>query len=237
MQRRDFIQALVALGLAPRLVAQQAANPAPPPAAPVPWTLGLTPSTELPQTQAADTIAAADTVFFSGEQMDALTHLCDILVPTIGSKPGALQAETPAFLDFLIGNSPAARKQLYTGGLDWLNSEAQTRYGAPFAKMNANQADALIRPWLRTWMTDHPPTEPYAGFISIAHADIRTATMNSKVWIARLGQENQDWVTSGLYWSPIEPDVYAENFQSVHLRPSPTPDSSASTHLTPSYPH
>ena len=237
MQRRDFIQAMVALGLAPRLLGQQTANPAPPPPAPVPWTLGLNPKTELPHTEAADTVATSDAAFFSAEQMGTLTHLSDILMPPVGQKPGALLADTPAFLDFLVGSSPATRRQLYAGGLDWLNGEAQKNYGVLFAKTDAAQADALIRPWLRTWMTDHPPTEPYANFINIAHADIRTATMNSKVWITALGQENQDWVTSGLYWSPIEPDVYAENFQGVHLRPSVVPDAPASTHMTPSYPH
>lgn len=235
MRRRDFVRAMVAVGFAPRLSAQQA-NPAPPPPAPVPWTLGLSPKTPLPHTQPADTVAASDATFFSAEQMETLRHLSDILMPQAGSKPGALLADTPAFLDFLIGSSPEARRTLYAGGLDWLNGEAKKRYRVPFAKMDTGEADALIKPWLRTWMTDHPPTEPHANFINIAHADIRTATMNSKAWIAMLGQTDQDWVTSGLYWSPVEPDVYADNFQSVHLRPSAVSGSPASTHMTPSYP-
>ena len=236
MERRQFVRAMVALGLAPRLWAQQAANPAPPPPAPVPWTLGLNPMTPLPHTQLADTVAESDATFFSAEQMNALKHLSGILVPPIGQKPGALQAETPAFLDFLIGDSPSTRKSLYTGGLDWLNGEAHKRYGVPFAQTDAAQSDALISPWLRTWMTDHPPLEPHAKFINVAHADILTATMNSRAWIEVAGQADQDWVTSGLYWSPIDPDVYADSFQGVHLRPSPVPDSPASTHMTPGYP-
>ena len=238
MQRRDFVRAMVAFGLSPHLIAQQAGNSAaPPPPAPVPWTLGLNPKTPLPHTQTADAVAESDLTFFSNEQMNALKHLSDILLPPAGKKPGALQAETPAFLDFLIGESPSSRKNLYTGGLDWLNLEAHKRYGLPFAGTGAAQADALISPWLRTWMTDHPPTEPHANFINVAHADIRMATMNSKAWIEVAGQADQDWVTSGLYWSPIEPDVYADSFNGVHLRPSPIPDSPASTHTLPAYPH
>lgn len=236
MQRRDFVQAMIAFGLAPKLIAQQAANPAPPPPAPVPWTLGLNPKTPLPHTQVADTLAASDATFFSPEQMSALTRLSDLMMPSLAGKPGALLAETPAFLDFLIGNSPASRKQLYAGGLNWLNDQSKRKYGVPFAKVDSTQADALIKPWLRTWMTDHPPTEPHANFINVAHADIRTATMNSKAWIATFGQADQDWVTNGLYWSPIEPDVFAENFHGVHLRPSAVPDSPSSTHMTQSYP-
>ncbi len=236
MQRRDFVRAMIALGLAPRLSGQGIANPAPPPPAPVPWTLGLNAKTPQPHTQIADTIAASDATFFSPEQMNALTRLSDILMPSIGEKPGALLADTPAFLDFLVGSSSSSRKQLYAGGLDWLNEQARKNHGVSFAQTEAAQADGLIKPWLRTWMTDHPPTEPHAGFINVAHADIRTATMNSKAWIAALGQADQDWVTNGLYWSPIDPDVYAESFRGLHLRPSPVPDSPASTHMAPSYP-
>ena len=237
MQRRDFVRAMIALGIAPDLWAQQATNPAPPPPAPVPWTLGLNAKTPLPHTQAADTIASIEPTFFTAAQMEALTHLCDILMPPLGNKPGALAAETPAFLDFLIGKSPDSRRQLYTGGLDWLNAESQTKFHLPFAKLDPTQAGAVIGPWLRTWMADHPPTEAHSDFINVAHADIRTATMNSSVWIQTAGQADQDWVTSGLYWSPVEPDVYAESYRSVHMRPSPLPDSPSSTHMSPSYPH
>lgn len=236
MQRRDFVRGMMVMGFAPRLLAQQVANPAPPPPAPVPWTLGLNSKTPLPQTELADAVAESDVTFFSAEQMSALRHLSDILIPPMGKTPGALQAETPAFLDFLIGESPSTRQSLYTVGLDWLNGEARSRFGVPFAQVDAVQASALIKPWLRTWMTDHPPTEPHAQFINVAHADIRSATMNSKAWIEVAGQADQDWVTSGMYWSPIEPDVYANSFHGVHLRPSPVPDPPPSTHMIPGYP-
>ena len=198
MERREFVRAMIAFGMAPQLAAQQTANPAPPPPAPVPWTLGLNAKTPQPHTAMAESVAVSDATFFSPEQMSALTHLSDLLMPPMGEKPGALMADTPAFLDFLVGKSSASRKGLYAGGLDWLNAQAKGKYGVPFARTTAAQADVLIKPWLRTWMTDHPPTETHAGFINVAHADIRTATMNSKAWIAVVGQADQDWVTNGL---------------------------------------
>ena len=71
---------------------------------------------------------------------------------------------------------------MYRSGLERLNAEAHKQFGVPFAQVNAQQADALLRPWLRTWMEDHPPAEPFARFINVAHEDIRTATMNSQLW-------------------------------------------------------
>ena len=106
MLRRDFVRAVIAVGAAPKLLlGQQAANPAPPPA-PVPWLLGLTSKTPIPQVEAADQVAAAELRFFTPQQMAALTRLSEVLMPPMGEKPGAVQAQTPMFLDFLIGDSP-----------------------------------------------------------------------------------------------------------------------------------
>ncbi len=183
MLRRDFVRAVVSVSFAPRLLlSQQTANPVPPLPAPVPWTLGLNPRTPLPHTEVADEVAVTKQHFFTQVQMATLIRLCDVLLPPIGNKPGALQAETPLFLDFLIGSSPAARKKVYTGGLNWLDAESQKRFGKAFAKLNEAQADAILKPWLRTWMSDHPPTESHADFVNIAHEDIRTAAVNSKAW-------------------------------------------------------
>ena len=103
-------------------------------------------------------------------------------LPPIGNKPGALQAETPLFLDFLIGARQPPASRYTPAALNWLDAESQRRYRKAFPKLNDGEADAILKPWLRTWMSDHPPTESHADFINIAHEDIRTATMNSKAW-------------------------------------------------------
>jgi hypothetical protein len=77
----------------------------------------------------------------------------------------------------------------------------------PFSAVSQSQADALIRPWLRAWMTDHPPTEPYQHFINLAHADIRTATINSQKWSEATEASGERAPGVGLYWFPVEPDV------------------------------
>ena len=114
--------------------------------------------------------------------------------PPYNTYPGASDAGAPEFLDFLIGVSPADRQQVYTGGLDRLEAESRHHFNMSFASVDAKQADQLIRPWLRTWMSDHPPTEPYEHFINVAHGDIRTATINSQAWhdsVEKAGNENR----------------------------------------------
>jgi hypothetical protein len=236
MLRRDFVRVVISVSLAPRLaLSQQTVNPAPPPPAPVPWTLGLNPKTPLPQTEVADEIAETELRFFTSQQMATLTRLSDVLLPPIGNKPGAVQAETPLFLDFLIGSSPDARKHLYAGGLDWLDSESHHRFRVPFADLNHTQADAMLKPWLRTWMSDHPPNEPHADFVNIAHEDIRTATVNSKAWSDVTSVGGQEATQVGLYWSPIEPDLYAEGSANSRI-PAYVNAAPRAAHTSSSYP-
>jgi hypothetical protein len=236
MLRRDFVRAVLAVGAAPKLLlGQQATNPAPPPPAPVPWQLGLNPKTPVPQVEAADQVALAELRFFTPQQMATLTRLSDTLMPPMGEKPGAVQSRTPMFLDFLIGTSPNARKQVYSEGLDWLDAEAKKKFNMEFAKLTDAQVDELLKPWLRTWMSDNPPTEKHADFINIAHDDIRTATVNSKAWFAvpEVGAEPKTSVE--LYWSPIEPDVSLEKSDCAHVPPH-VQAVPKSDHPMPSYP-
>ena len=241
MRRREFVWMVAGACVLPEVVLsqQQAAttqNPLPPPPAPVPWTLGLNGKTPLPHTETVDDVAATDATFFSAVQMATLLHLSSILLPPLGDMPGALDAETPQFLDFLIGDSPAPRKALYTGGLDWLDAESRRRNGVPFAKTTPEQASAALKPWLRTWMSDHPPIEPHADFVNIAHADIRTATMNSRAWVNAEAHSRGESNAVQMYWSPIDPDTSADNFRAVHQRPAPVQAAPKSSNTAPSYP-
>lgn len=216
MQRRVFVRAVVSAMAAPKLLLGQAANPVPPPPAPVPWMTGLNAATPVPATEIEDVVAEADLRFFTSAQMATLSRLSDLMVPSLEDMPGALAAGTPAFLDFLISSSAADRKQMYKGGLDWLEGESKKQFSVSFAQLDATQADRILRPWMRTWMSDHPPTEPHADFVNIAHADIRTATVNSQAWSEASTDDAEDETGhAGLYWYPIEPDLTRERSTGV----------------------
>jgi len=220
MLRRDFVRALVSFFVTGKLIrAQQVSDPTLPPPAPVPWTLGLNSRTPLPVTEPADEAATAELRFFTAAQMSTLTRLSAVLLPPLAGKPGAVEAETPQFLDFLIASSPEARQKFYSGGLDRLDSAAQQKYKTAFAKLDDAQAGELLQPWLRTWMSDHPPAEAVAAFINIAHDDIRNATVNSKAWLTVPSVGAEERTEVALYWMPIEPDVYGENPAYAHTPP------------------
>jgi hypothetical protein len=199
MQRRKFVRILLSVAAVPRaLFGQQQGKQPLPAAAPVPWFTGLNPRTPLPATEPADQVAISDLKFFSPAQWRNLQRLCRVMMPPLNGKPGAIEAGTPEFLDFLLAGSPPERQKLYAGGLDWLDAEAQKKYKLGFFALTDEQVDALVQPWLRAWMSDHPPTEQHADFVNVALDEIRTATQNSKAW----GSGDM-----GLYWSPIEPDL------------------------------
>ena len=222
MQRRDFVKAMVAASVTAKAAAgQQAATssvapsvPPPHPTAPgpVPWMRGLLEVKPLPMTALVpDAVAQTSTGFFSDQQMATLGRLCEVLLPAYRGYPGAKEAGAPEFLDFLIGVSPADRQQMYQSGLDRLESEAKQRFAVSFAAVSAAQADQLLKPWLRTWMSDFPPKEPYEHFVNVAHSDIRTATVNSQAWSNAAKAAGKQSPDVGLFWFPIDPDLRRED--------------------------
>ena len=208
---------LAATVAAKAALAQQPGAPAAPPAppatapGPVPWMRGLMEVKPLPMTPLVpDAVAETNAHFFSDRQMATLRRLAEILQPPYKGYPGAADAGTPEFLDFLIGVSPADRQEMYQSGLDRLDAEARQHFGKSFTEVDAAQAGQLIRPWLHPWMNDHPPTEPYARFINLAQNDIRAATINSEPWSVAARAAGQPTPNVDLYWYPIDPDLHRE---------------------------
>jgi hypothetical protein len=223
MRRRDFVKAVLAASVSPKAMMGQnapssVAPSTPPPIAPraaplpapgpVPWMRGLMEAKPLPMTPLVpDAVARKNAYFFNDQRMATLRQLCEVLLPPLKQSPGAIDAGTPEFLDFLISVSPPDRQHMYVSGLDRLDAEAKRKFGIPFDAVNASHADELIRPWLRTWMTDHPPSDPYEKFINVAHSDIRTATINSKAWSDAITTDAGRRSEEGLYWYPVDPDI------------------------------
>jgi hypothetical protein len=204
MKRRRFLQTIATVSAASAAQAQQPASRA-----------GRGASPEAADQAARIELTAADAAaemaphFFSTEQFAALQKLGDLLVPTLEKSPGALDAEAPEFLDFLIGESPADRQQLYLAGLEALNLQAPMRFGKAFSGVDDSQARELLAPLLEPWAPE-PPADPLARFLLAAKEDLRTATTNSQQWSdaassgggRRRGRRGGGG--AGLYWYTIE---------------------------------
>jgi hypothetical protein len=219
MKRRRFFKAMAAAPLAPALIAQQTTAPAnnnPAPASPAPPALDPTvppaPLNRTPtaaasvklETAVADDVAEMAPKFFNATQMATLRKLSVTIMPSINGAPGAEEAEAADFLDFLIGESPRDRQQLYTKGLDLLNAESRKKFGKGFAEADASQIAALLAPLKQPWTYD-PPTDPIANFLRAAKQDIRTATLNSREYAsAASASGSRRGAGVGLYWFPLD---------------------------------
>jgi hypothetical protein len=193
MKRRKFFQTLAAAPAAGALLAQPQ-QPA-----------GVAGS-ELPklETASADTAAEPFPHFFDAPQFAALRRLGDILQPSVNGTPGALAAKAPEFLDFLLGESPAERQQLYRAGLEALNAAASTRHHKSFAELDASQAAEIMAPLRAPWTYD-PPADPLARFLRAAKQDMATATFNSREYntAGAAAGGGRRFGAQGLYWLPL----------------------------------
>lgn len=195
MKRRRFIQSLaaapaVAIPVTEDLRAQQPGGPQ---------------AEEAPKLEIATADVAAEAVprFFTAAQFAALRKLSEILLPPLNGMPGALDAEAPEFLDFLLGASPAERQQLYKTGLDSLNAQAMRQFKKPFAEIDAAQAATLLAPLRQPW-TYNPPADSFARFLREAKQDVRTATTNSRAYTAAGSTGGRRGGGMGQYWYPLD---------------------------------
>ncbi|MFN3323311.1 MAG: gluconate 2-dehydrogenase subunit 3 family protein [Bryobacteraceae bacterium] len=196
MKRRHFVTAMAAAAPA-AAAAQQTGAPA---ASPASSAADGLPNLEI---TAPDAAAAPVRRFFSERQMQTLHRLADLLMPASSNVPGALQAQAPEFLDFLIGQSPADRKHVYLTGLDLLEQAARERHGKSFAELSAAETDPLLQPLRKPW-TYELPSDPLEHFLTTAKHDIRTATLNSREWNEATSGGGRRIGGIGQYWHPID---------------------------------
>ena len=60
------------------------------------------------------------------------------------------------------------------------------------------------------------PSDPYDRFVTLVNSDIRTATVNSKVWSDSLPTEDDRVTEEGLFWFPVDPDMKRDEYSQGH---------------------
>lgn len=195
MKRRQILQSMAAIPAAGLMKAQQpVVPPKPTPAA----------MEQIPVIEATVADMAATPVhrYFSPEQFSALKKLSETIAPAINGIPGAEAAGTSEFLDFLLGESPAARQQLYANGLDELNRRSKKQFNMSFAETRAEQAHELLAPLRQKWSAD--TNDSFTVFLRAAKEDILQATQNSYEWIRVVSKRVRSANGIGTYWRSID---------------------------------
>ena len=67
------------------------------------------------------------------------------LIPSDARSPGALEAGAAGYIDRALGDALAASRAAYTAGLAALDAHARAAAGKPFAELDADRQDALLR--------------------------------------------------------------------------------------------
>lgn len=208
MRRRRAIQSLLGLPILTALPAfpQQAATDKSKPEAQekLPPELKPAPVEEFPKLALTGPEVSASGMagFFNPVEFANLSRLCSLMVPAAGGKPGAIEAEVPDFLDFLIGQSPGARQHLYRTGLDLLQKGAQRRYQKTFAELSDSEGATQLEPLREAASTPSAAGDELRMFLQASKEDILRATFNSRQWAGAATQRRGAAV--GTYWRSIE---------------------------------
>lgn len=197
MRRRNLLRGAV---LAPAAVALPPAMPA---AAAPQYAAASNEPTDAKVVVNAPSLAGEQrATFFDSIELAALRALASTLVPAYNGMPGAAEAGVPEFFDFVIGQSPAARQQLWRSGLHELDAQSQRAFSARFDKLTAAQAVKILEPLKSKW-TFHGPSEPFAKFLWEARTEMLQATLNSREY-AEANTGRRAAAASNYYWRSLD---------------------------------
>ena len=118
-----------------------------------------------------ETNAAPQPKVFSPSQFVTLELLVDAIIPTDDRSPGARQARVADYIDLLVSEGDRELSLQWIGGLAALDTEAASRFRAPFAKLGATQVDAILQTISRNEKAPQTPLETF--FVMAKQATIR----------------------------------------------------------------
>lgn len=118
-----------------------------------------------------ETNAAPQPKVFSPSQFATLELLVDAIIPTDDRSPGARQARVADYIDLLVSEGDRELSLQWIGGLAALDTEAASRFRAPFAKLGATQVDAILQTISRNEKAPQTPLETF--FVMAKQATIR----------------------------------------------------------------
>jgi len=135
--RRRALQVLGAVPVAAALGQAPAQQPKP-------LTPGVT--SQIPSGPAATGGATAAPTFFNKHERRTLRVLVDYIIPRDEHSGSATDAKVPEYIEFLLAEKDAnpATQVAFQGGLAWIDTESQKRYGKPFVNATDSQRREIL---------------------------------------------------------------------------------------------
>jgi hypothetical protein len=121
----------------------------------LPWLSdeGVLAYAEIQKTKAAPALKA-----LTAAQYATTEALVEAIIPTDERSPGARDARVADYIDLLLSEVRPPLRQEWLDGLTLLDSESQTRFGAPFVRLRPEQIEALLRD-ISAYEVDTTPKE------------------------------------------------------------------------------
>jgi hypothetical protein len=118
-----------------------------------------------------DTNAAPAPKALSAAQFATLEAFADAIIPADDRSPGAREARVADYIDLLLSEAPGDTALQWFGGLAALDAAAAARFGAPFARLQAGQIDAILADI--SGNEDEPTTPLETFFVMTKEATVR----------------------------------------------------------------
>jgi hypothetical protein len=80
----------------------------------------------------------------SQAQFATVDALVEAIIPADERSPGAREARVAEYIDLLLSEAEETARQEWLSGLEAFEAESAARFGAPFSRIEAAQAEALL---------------------------------------------------------------------------------------------
>jgi hypothetical protein len=127
------------------------------------------------------------TKFFPPHQYKTLRMLCETILPADADSGGAIEAGAPEFIDLLTSENPEYQLKL-GGGLMWLDSTCEDRYGKRFLDCTPQQQKEILDliAYRKNAVTDESLSQG-VEFFAFLRSFTADGFFTSKIGIAYLG--------------------------------------------------
>lgn len=134
-----------------------------------------------------------------------LERLTDLIVPVENGKPGAVAARAAAWIDMLASENPQL-KDLYTGGISWIDGAMKKRGAADFVSAPPGEQTALLD-LIAYRRNQSPELDPGIQFFTLVRRMTVDAFYTSEIGIADIDYQGNRPQAS--YPAPTEAITYA----------------------------